>query len=442
MTVASISEAIEVIRKHLQAAPEQRVQGEIIQVDVSAKGFWITLADQTATAQLFLPKALAADPALGQHVEVRAKVRQKRDGSWYFLAGGRLHLLEEIGPLAAERTAAVASLEEQGLLTPKAVSEFQFAEPHKVQWPELSKVIVLTSEHSDGVADFRKKLKKVRDPGLIEYRHIRMQGDGLVVDLAYELGRIDPTEADLVFIVRGGGGWEQLRAFDDAQTAKAIAISKVPVATAVGHETDRSLADAAAKWAFITPTEAGEALERALYLQSDRAKAAKRAQGQAAGRGSGTSWWSGERDRLREEALAAQVEISTWRTRHTGAVRELQQAQANYSAVWRLTDEILRDGARQRVKHRAHWLTLLGVLGILLSGSMVANGVVQLGTAAVLAALSFTVLAWFGPKRAEQQAGKRAMKKAPVTSTEWVERCRKAKTPRELRVLLTHRPTS
>lgn len=449
--MVNVSEAVAAIHKHLRTTPQQQLRGEIIHVEQSPKGYWITLADANATAELFLPSYRAGDPAATQYVEAAATVSVKKNGDWYFLAGERLRVLSETGPLAAARARALAELQEEGLLPARAVEDFAFTEPHQVDWPGLSRVIVLTAEKSEGARDFRKKLKKFHDSKAIEYRYIRMQGEGFLTDLTYELGRIDPSEADLVFIVRGGGRG-QLRAFDDVKAARAIALAKVPVVTAVGHETGGSLADAAAKWAFITPTDAGAALEQVLYRQSPAGVArAKRRAARAGGSNYAVTSAALRREAeadagvLRDKVRKAQAAQVQAETQHKATQRQLQQAEWDYRAVWDFTDRLLRDGARERVKVRSRALSLAtGGAGVLVGGAMTAgSGVwVQVATLVVLAAAVLAVFFWKGPKRAEKAPGKRALRKQATSSGEWVERCQRAKTPRELRVLLTHRPTN
>lgn len=85
-----------------------------------------------------------------------------------------------------------------------------------------------------------------------------VQGEGAArkIRTAIELaGRADP---DLIIVCRGGGGAEDLWAFNQEETARAIAESPVPVVTGIGHEVDRTIADLVADRAAPTPSAAAE----------------------------------------------------------------------------------------------------------------------------------------------------------------------------------------
>ena len=99
-----------------------------------------------------------------------------------------------------------------------------------------------------------------RYPGL----HIRIfpslvQGDGAAEQLARGIEYFSANPwADLVILARGGGSFEDLFCFNDERLARAIAASEVPVISAVGHETDFTIADFVADLRAPTPSAAAE----------------------------------------------------------------------------------------------------------------------------------------------------------------------------------------
>jgi exodeoxyribonuclease VII large subunit len=153
---------------------------------------------------------------------------------------------------ALERTRA--RLEADGLLAPG----------RKRPLPRFPRVIaVITSLDGaalhDIVAVMRRRAANVR----LIVVPAKVQGDGAVLELCAALDRVNRWgKADLVIIGRGGGGREDLWAFNDERVARAVAACDVPTISAVGHEVDISICDLVADMRAPTPSAAAEAATR------------------------------------------------------------------------------------------------------------------------------------------------------------------------------------
>ena len=87
----------------------------------------------------------------------------------------------------------------------------------------------------------------------------RVQGDGAIDDLCEALARVGRwKDADVVIIGRGGGGREDLWAFNDERLARALAACPIPTISAVGHEVDMTICDLVADMRAATPSAAAE----------------------------------------------------------------------------------------------------------------------------------------------------------------------------------------
>jgi exodeoxyribonuclease VII large subunit len=181
------------------------------------------------------------------------------------LARGRIDVYEARG----EYQLLVEMLEPQGLgalqlafeqLKKKLAAEGLFAPERKRPLPRFPRRIgIVTSPRGAAIADMVHILSR-RFPGL----HIRLypalvQGEGSVEEVVRGIEYFSRTAwPDLVIVGRGGGSLEDLWTFNEEAVARAIAGSKVPVVSAVGHETDVTIADFVADLRAPTPSAAAE----------------------------------------------------------------------------------------------------------------------------------------------------------------------------------------
>ncbi len=147
-------------------------------------------------------------------------------------------------------------------LKKKLSDEGLFAPERKRGIPkDLTKIGVISSTAAAGYADFIKIIN-ARWGGLkVQVAHTQVQGldapDQMVRALKYFNER---SEVQMIAILRGGGSADDLAAFNDEQLVRAVAASKIPVITGIGHEVDESLCDLAADVRASTPSNAAELL--------------------------------------------------------------------------------------------------------------------------------------------------------------------------------------
>ena len=194
---------------------------------------------------------------------LRLKFKPK-DGIQVLLRG-RVDIYEQ----RSEYQFTVESIEPQGFgalqlafeqLKQRLLEEGLFETSRKRELPRFPRRIgLITSPQGAAIRDFLQILDR-RFPGLhIRVFPARVQGSGSVEDVTRALRYFSDTDwADVVVVARGGGSLEDLWTFNEEAVARAIAACRVPVVSAVGHETDVTIADFAADLRAPTPSAAAE----------------------------------------------------------------------------------------------------------------------------------------------------------------------------------------
>ena len=253
--IYSVSELNAAIRAVLDAEFQDLwVTGEISGLKLPASGhYYFTLKEREA--------------------QVRCVAFRSAHRYWKFkpqdglavLARGRIDVYEARG----EYQLLVELLEPQGLgalqlafeqLKKKLAEEGLFAGERKRPLPRYPRRIgIVTSPRGAAIADMVHILTR-RFPGL----HVRLfpalvQGPGSVEEVIRGIEYFSRTKwPDLIIVGRGGGSLEDLWTFNEEAVARAIAACAVPVVSAVGHETDVTIADYAADLRAPTPSAAAE----------------------------------------------------------------------------------------------------------------------------------------------------------------------------------------
>jgi len=163
----------------------------------------------------------------------------------------------------------VTAMERQGegelyrrfmLMKTRLEAKGYFDEGHKKPIPHMPKCVgIITSPTGAAVQDIINITRR-RFPSMNMLLYpVRVQGEGAAEEIAeaiYAMNRI--KKADVLIVGRGGGSMEDLWPFNEEIVAKAIYESNIPIVSAVGHETDFSIADFTADLRAPTPSAAAE----------------------------------------------------------------------------------------------------------------------------------------------------------------------------------------
>jgi exodeoxyribonuclease VII large subunit len=304
------------------AFPTVLVEGELGNVSRPASGhLYFTLKDARAQVRcaLFRPKSqwLRFQPREGLKVLARGRLTLYEARGDYQLI---LDTLEEAGEGALRRAfeQLKARLEAEGL----------FDAARKRPLPAyVRRLAVLTSPSGAAVRDILSVLARRFPMVEVDVVPVPVQGEGAGTRIADALRRAAAAgRHDVLLLARGGGSLEDLWAFNDEGLARAIAASPVPVVSAVGHETDFSLADFVADLRAPTPSAAAELLVPERADLSSRLLGLHRRLGALLSRRLQHAAQRADRASLRLAALRPQARLAAYAQRRDTALRRLQSA--------------------------------------------------------------------------------------------------------------------
>ena len=120
----------------------------------------------------------------------------------------------------------------------------------------IKRIALIGSPDTSGFTDFNEELLNNHEFNkfVIKVFPVRVQGDQAIPEIKAAVEEASCYNADVIVMLRGGGSKMDLAIFDDFGIAEAIANSRLPVLTGIGHETDRVVADLVAHTHFKTPT--------------------------------------------------------------------------------------------------------------------------------------------------------------------------------------------
>jgi exodeoxyribonuclease VII large subunit len=234
------------------------VSGEVSNFRAAGSGhLYFTLKDETAQLR-----------AVCFRNQARYLKFKPRDGL-AVIARGRVSVYEARG----EYQLYVEFLEPAGVgalqlafeqLKQKLAAAGLFDPARKKPLPMLPRTVgVVTSPTGAVIRDILRILRR-RFPNInVRLYPVKVQGEGAAEEIAQGIEYFNRQAlADVIIVARGGGSLEDLWAFNEETVARAIAASKLPVISAVGHETDFTIADFVADLRAPTPSAAAELVVR------------------------------------------------------------------------------------------------------------------------------------------------------------------------------------
>ncbi|MFK5926476.1 MAG: exodeoxyribonuclease VII large subunit [Desulfuromusa sp.] len=254
-TAISVSTLVQLLQELVEDNfVEVLVQGELSNVSQPPSGhYYFTLKDKRAQIKCAMfrshARILRFKPTDGLAVICRGRVS-------IYPQRGDLQLIVEgiepqgVGGLQLAFDQLKEKLEKEGLFS---------TERKKILPPYPQTIALVTSATGAAIQDILNVLRR-RSAGLqILLRSVRVQGDGAAEEIATAILDLNrETDPDVIIVGRGGGSREDLWAFNEEVVARAIAASKIPVISAVGHEVDFSISDLVADLRAPTPSAAAE----------------------------------------------------------------------------------------------------------------------------------------------------------------------------------------
>ncbi len=233
---------------------------------------YMSLKDENALVRAVMFRAAASKltftPENGMKVIVRARVSlYEKDGSYQLYIDSMQP--DGVGALQIAYEQLKRKLEAEGLFDPS----------HKRPLKRYPRTVgVITSPTGAAVRDILNVLGRRYPMARVLFAPVLVQGDGAPPQIVDALARVNAIEdVDVIILGRGGGSLEELWAFNDERVARAVYASRVPVISAVGHETDFTICDFTADLRAPTPSAAAElavpdtdALLRAIEANNER----------------------------------------------------------------------------------------------------------------------------------------------------------------------------
>ena len=253
-TVTEINNYIKSLLDNEATLRNVQIVGEVSNFKRYPSGHcYFTLKDSGAVLKcvMFRGKAMSMkfEPQNGDTVLAIGRITvYERDGVYQLYTD--MLLPQGVGDLMVAYEKLKAKLEAEGL----------FASERKQALPMNPKTVgIITSPVGAAVRDVITVSRR-RNRGIkLLLFPVKVQGEGAAKEIARAISFFNKHNlADVLIVGRGGGSIEELWAFNEEETVRAVAASAIPIVSAVGHETDFTLCDFAADKRAATPSQAAE----------------------------------------------------------------------------------------------------------------------------------------------------------------------------------------
>ncbi|MFN9859160.1 MAG: exodeoxyribonuclease VII large subunit [Pseudanabaena sp.] len=249
ITIANLTQAITLLLR--EEIGTVRVKGEISGFMTAASGHrYFILKDDSAQIDcvMWSSRSLSFRPKNGLQVVVQGRLTVYAPRGKYQIDCERMSAAGE-GDLYLAFAALKEELAARGYFDPE----------HKRDIPSLPlKIGVVTSPTGAVIQDILSTLNRRSPHCQIYFCPATVQGEDAPNEIAKAIATLQATDADVLIVGRGGGSIEDLWAFNTLSVAEAIYHSPIPIISAVGHETDFTIADFVADLRAATPTAAAE----------------------------------------------------------------------------------------------------------------------------------------------------------------------------------------
>tara|TARA_Y100000768_G_scaffold192449_1_gene144299 strand:- start:502 stop:1719 length:1218 start_codon:yes stop_codon:yes gene_type:complete len=259
-SVFSVSDVNEIIKQTFQEhslLSNISIVGEVFGYSQPASGHkYFTLKDDHSQIKCVMWRSKYNESSSGSNFIIEGSKIICKGYCNIYEVNGQLQLYvskvkaEGEGTLQAAFDELKARLENEGL----------FDESRKRNLPEFpKKIVAITSSTGSVIQDMKNVLTRRYPIGELLLIPVSVQGENSVENICDAFRKTNNiSDIDVIILARGGGSIEDLWSFNDEHVAKAIYGSKHPVVSAIGHETDYTIADYVADYRAPTPSAAAE----------------------------------------------------------------------------------------------------------------------------------------------------------------------------------------